>query len=363
MMLRNQTGSATVLGIIVVLVLITMSAGLLPWVTNETRLASKSRDVLEAQYAAEAGAKRAVEEFLEMNSTQVIESAWFEIEQSFYQNATNKRYTVFTYLEGDESKTPVKPVTTKSNTYVIQSTGKVNEAVRIVSVSIPVTAGSGSGGLVSQNPNSPFYYTAYAEGNLAWGQTAAINGRDYTAHGAVTGYNGGSARKASFPANPELPDFATVTQLRDPSRPVLQPALTNGVYRPSMNTNFENVTLVVNGNLEIGQNINFTNVTLFVTGTITFTSGGNNFNGTSFIVAEKSITAKELGNVSGVILSYENIKLQSLSNLHGSIVAKGNIDIERNTNITYSSDNIDRFIKSSGGRASATVKPGSWKLN
>jgi type II secretory pathway pseudopilin PulG len=56
---RNENGFATVIVIVVIVVMGILLAGLIPLGTTVTKSAAYTRNILQAQYIAEAGAKRA----------------------------------------------------------------------------------------------------------------------------------------------------------------------------------------------------------------------------------------------------------------------------------------------------------------
>lgn len=361
-MLKSQAGSATILGIMVMLFLVIASAGLLPWLTNETRMATRGRDVLEAEYAAEAGAKRAANEFNKINVSQSPDWSWLNTDRPFTNDVNTKKYNVLIYVSGDAGKTPVTPVTTANNTYVVQSTGTVGRAVKTVSVNVSVTGGGGGGTKSSSDPNSPFHYAAYSGNNLNLSKTGAINGANYTAANQIIGSNGGSGKPVADPGV-VFPAYAALTSYNDPGRPVNKPPVSGNKYTLDMNSNLSNTTLVIDGNLEISRNVNFDNVTLYVNGKITFDGGGVNFNGSNFIVANGNLDAKDdinFGN--SVVVSYGVLDVRSI-NIQGSIVSQGDELFKGNTNITYNQSLVDSFIKpSASGNASATIQGGSWTL-
>ncbi len=168
-MIKSQTGSATILAIIIMLFLIILGVGLLPWVTSETRFTTMNKDLLEAEYAAEAGAKRALIEFDKINLSQTPNLGWLSSDQPFISDLT-KKYNVTIYLASDSNRTPVASIT-NNNIYTIESTGVIGTAQKTVTVSVSVTGGGG-------NSNSVFSkYATYSKGNITtWGSGATIRG-------------------------------------------------------------------------------------------------------------------------------------------------------------------------------------------
>ena len=69
--LNNKRGAATILAVGVMLFLGIILSGVLPMITQEVRSGTQNRDGVEAQYAAEAGAKRAIAALLAASAVSV----------------------------------------------------------------------------------------------------------------------------------------------------------------------------------------------------------------------------------------------------------------------------------------------------
>lgn len=163
--MQNQRGSVTVLALVTMTFIGIILAGLLPMSSNELKIGTLNKDMIEAQYAAEAGAKRAIVEF----NQGTPDLSWINGNIPFTDDVTKKRYNVIIYLASDNTKTPV-PFSnlTSGNTYVIQSAGTVGKTTKNVSVTINVPS-SDSGGVFSK-------YTTYSKGTLTVDNTPKITG-------------------------------------------------------------------------------------------------------------------------------------------------------------------------------------------
>lgn len=157
-MLNNQHGSSAVMAIVVVFFLGIMAAGLAPMLNTEVLLNTRSRDLIRAQYAAEAGAKRAIVEFLKVNNNEVPDWAWLRSNRALINDVIAENYNVMIFVSNDTTRTPVVPVFTSNNTYTIQSTGRVGNTTKTIAVEVAVTGGGGSN--VFSN------YTTFADGNI-----------------------------------------------------------------------------------------------------------------------------------------------------------------------------------------------------
>ena len=126
----TQRGFATIFAIITMAFLSIVIAGLLPMLTQELKSAASDRDVLQAQYAAEAGAKRAVQQFDQKIITTNSWTSWLGSYRSL-DTITNATYSVTINPPIDATH----PLVTSVNTlYTITSTGKVGNITKIVTL-------------------------------------------------------------------------------------------------------------------------------------------------------------------------------------------------------------------------------------
>jgi hypothetical protein len=126
MVIRNQQGSISVIGIIFMIFMLIIISGLAFATTTNVKLMTKNKDALEAQYAAEAGAIRAKSGIL--NSSK--EWSWLNTARAVAID-TNKTYNVVI------TPTIANGVTADSNTtYTIKSTGIVGNSTKVVYLTI-----------------------------------------------------------------------------------------------------------------------------------------------------------------------------------------------------------------------------------
>ncbi len=350
-MLKSQTGSATIFGIIVLIIFGIMSAGLMPWMTNETKSAVKNRNLLAAQYAAEAGVKRTLANFTTNNPTW----DWLRYEQNLSDDA-NEHYKVLVYEKEDINKVPQYHIS--PNTYIVESTGTVNGSVKTVSVEITVTGGGGGNPPV--NPLKAGDAAVYAGTSLEFRNNGTINGASIASGGTIT--NGNNLhianpyiKQGNVPL--DFPQYSVDSFKNSPALPSLtnnQVALTDGQYYINGNWNISqnstisgNGTIFVNGDMILPQNANFTgNVTIITKGNI----DGDNSNNISFNKV--------------VLVAYGDITAKNNFNATGAIMATGSISFKNNMNITYDGALVNSSgVPTTNGKGIASVKTGTWKIN
>jgi|GEM_PF-1820015 len=199
--LQNQKGSAMLLALLTMVFLAIVLSGLVPLVNSQMLLSSKNNDVIEAQYAAEAGAKRAIVGFMKNR----LDWAWSDgTQQSFCDpySTTEKNYVV----------TIDPPITngfapTAGTTYTITSVGSIGKARK--SIILKVKAGSGDTvfqyGIYSGKAMS--LWSGTVNGNVGTSSNLAItgatvNGNVFT-NGTFTIYSGHILGNATYVATPE----------------------------------------------------------------------------------------------------------------------------------------------------------------
>lgn len=182
--IKSQRGSVTIMAIGVMLFLGIILSGVLPMITQEVRSGSVNRDVVEAQYAAEAGLKRAIAAMQAGDTTW----NWLGVARGF-TGAAGKTYTVSfastgvckigrTYLAA-----PADGTAPASGWYCLQSVGSVNGATKTVSVAVelatmPAVLSSGIFGSASirMDSNSQVIGPAGTNGSITMNNNATITG-------------------------------------------------------------------------------------------------------------------------------------------------------------------------------------------
>lgn len=152
--LYNQKGSILILSLLTMIFLGIILSGIVPLVNSQILYSSLNNDAVEAQYAAEAGAKRAIVGLMK-NRT---DWAWIGAQQPFTDaySTTEKNYKVTLDHPINNGATPTAGVT-----YTITSVGSIGKAQKTVVVN--VTAGSS---------NTVFQYGIYAAQDMSlWSGT------------------------------------------------------------------------------------------------------------------------------------------------------------------------------------------------
>ena len=135
---NNNKGSVTILAIGIMAFLGIILSGVLPMITQEVRIGTMNRDVVEAQYAAESGLKRAIAG-LEVGSTSW---SWLAAQRAFTAEA-GKTYTVT--VQAASPNTLTDGTAPASGWYHLQSVGRVGNATKTVSVRVNLTSSGLSG--------------------------------------------------------------------------------------------------------------------------------------------------------------------------------------------------------------------------
>jgi type II secretory pathway pseudopilin PulG len=135
---EKETGIATLIAIVAVVVLGILLAGLLPLGANTTRSAAFTRDVLQAQYIAEAGAKRGIVAL--RTATAATNWGWLGNPPVDVTNSTSPtaQYNV--------SITPPAGVTLAgipaAGIYTVTSVGRYGRFTKAVTVQVAITTGT-----------------------------------------------------------------------------------------------------------------------------------------------------------------------------------------------------------------------------
>ena len=189
--LQSNRGVVTVLAIGVMLFLSVILAGVLPMITQEVRSGAINRDVLEAQYAAEAGLKRAIAGLVagDKNWDWVTEKRTVP-----YTSEAGKTYKVELMLDTPTSLTDGDPPS--SGWYHLQSVGIVNNATKKVRVKVQLT--KGGGGLTGALTNGVFGTAAINVNsstiNGSAGTNTAFSGYSSTINGNLTAVGSNNSR-------------------------------------------------------------------------------------------------------------------------------------------------------------------------
>ncbi len=156
----NNSGSVSLLSIGVMLLLGIVIAGLLPMITAQVSLTSANQDSIEAQFAAEAGAKQGI--------VAIANAAWADgSTHNFLTDEDTTKYYVVSIIPGlSDGNGP-----NSDTVYTITSDGYVGKAHKRVVVKAKALAGTGG--------SDVFKYAAFSNGNMLI-QNPMINGDVYT---------------------------------------------------------------------------------------------------------------------------------------------------------------------------------------
>lgn len=142
--LYRQDGMVTILAMMVMVVLLLCLLGLLPYVSDLTSANRNNTNVLQAQYAAEAGAKRALVS-LDRNAVNATGNdwTWLNVDSNLATVNTTDFYNVTIMQLNNGAYSAYTPPTNKvipNNTYKITSTGKVQNNGKTISATVYLIA-------------------------------------------------------------------------------------------------------------------------------------------------------------------------------------------------------------------------------
>lgn len=143
--IRGQQGSITALSLAFMVVLAISLAGVFPYVSSLTKTSATDQQRLQAQYAAEAGAKRAIASFSKLARTGVASDwAWVGVKNSVSTDGTQGTYTVTIKDANKNNFTPSGPVPDQN--YTVTSIGEFKTATQTakeqIYIIIPVAGGT-----------------------------------------------------------------------------------------------------------------------------------------------------------------------------------------------------------------------------
>ncbi|SEO35525.1 hypothetical protein SAMN04490178_101298 [Propionispora vibrioides] len=338
------------MSILTTVFLLGMMAVLFPKLNNAIFASSTEHNSLSAQYAAESGAKKAISTFYQSSQDWKWLNSW--------QDIGDAQYNV------QISPVPSSPAT--AGAYTVTSTGREGNSSKTTHVTVTVSGGDPTGPAVPSGSD----YAMYSDSNIILSGNLLLHGK-LVAKGTVTrsGTVNYGDHDSAIIQNPKekwwFADYNTFKTaktaqsfLDSTNRPI-----NTKITRSSDLTgqNYNNQTIIINGDLTMAGNKSFNNTTLLVSGNITY-SGTMNFNSNCLVVAGNSITMSGSNLGGAVYISYGSITYSGILN-GGAVYAKGNITSSGNNTITYSKEamNYNQLIDDSSESGSAsTVEVGTW---
>ena len=312
---NRQRGSATVLAVVAMVFLGIVIAGLLPMVNQELRSAATDRDVLEARYVAEAGAKRAI---VALDRKETDWSWLYPSREPLVAGDANKKYRVTLNPPITNGNKPAN-----QTTYTITADGYVGAITwRVVETfTTPQGGWSGSGGANPPPLTTPMpdNYTSYNVGtNLTINSNVTVTGGSIATSATTINNNSG------------LP-VLTGVNLTVPAIPVsLAPSTYSSATplsgSPPSGTHALAGTYYVGGDFNTNQN------------TVLSATGGPNADVTIYSAGNINISDNVItnGGTNLTLISNGNININSNVNLVGNIqlYSRGDLIISSNTSLS-----------------------------
>ena len=391
--LKNQQGSVTAISLIAVTFFIIVLAGSMIYSQNEVNNTTKARDLSQAQFLAEAGIKRAINNF-NLNEHGV----WSWVDNitvpTNWQTATTypaEQFHVKISLASDTTNQAIVPSTPPANTtYLVTATGRCNGIQKTMSALVSVNLGGSNG-------NSPmFKYGIFSSGNItlygiddiianlgangSWSDTTAkVNGDyDITSTSATNTTKWKQLDKTiSWP----FVDFSqAASTYNNPNRPILTKTDSSGntivvnnmtdMLAASKSTQtLEGRTIIIDGNLYIDDNamkglnsLQLKNVNIFVNGEFGInTTKQINVTSDCLIVAKDRIFLHG-NNIGGAMyVGYSDIEIFDSNLNSGAFYAKNNITIS-NSNINQSLKTVTNNGFSAGSGTATGVTVSHWTI-
>ena len=391
--LKNQQGSVTAISLIAVTFFIIVLAGSMIYSQNEVNNTTKARDLSQAQFLAEAGIKRAINNF-NLNEHGV----WSWVDNitvpTNWQTATTypaEQFHVKISLASDTTNQAIVPSTPpKNDIYLVTATGRCNGIQKTMSALVSVNLGGSNG-------NSPmFNYGIFSSGNITLYEKNTINA-DFGANGSwsdtTAKVNGGYTITSTSATNTTkwkqldktiswpFVDFSqAASTYNNPNRPILTKTdsagntivvnnMTDMLAASKSTQTLEGRTIIIDGNLYIDDNamkdlnsLQLKNVNIFVNGEFGInTTKQINVNSDCLIVAKDRIFLRG-NNIGGAMyVGYSDIQIFD-SNLNGgAFYAKNNITIS-NSNINQSLKTVTNNGFSAGSGTATGVTVSNWTI-
>ena len=391
--LKNQQGSVTAISLIAVTFFIIVLAGSMIYSQNEVNNTTKARDLSQAQFLAEAGIKRAINNF-NLNEHGV----WSWVDNitvpTNWQTATTypaEQFHVKISLASDTTNQAIVPSTPPANTtYLVTATGRCNGIQKTMSALVSVNLGGSNG-------NSPmFKYGIFSSGNItlygiddiianlgangSWSDTTAKVNGGYTIT-STSATNTTKWKQLDKTISWPFVDFSqAASTYNNPNRPILTKTdsagntivvnnMTDMLAASKSTQTLEGRTIIIDGNLYIDDNamkglksLQLKNVNIFVNGEFGInTTKQINVNSDCLIVAQDRIFLRG-NNICGAKYDYYSDIQIFDSNLNsGAFYTKNNITIS-NSNINQSLKTVTNNGFSAGSGTATVVTVSNWTI-
>lgn len=361
---EKNRGSVTVIGLIIVLFFIIMLAAIMPMTNTDAKISLMNRDNIQAQLAAEAGAKAAIAGLMQSGTNWAWIQNYPDNRQVFSSTSTAK-YAVKLEPNITDGSKPIS-----NRTYVVTSLGQVGDAKKKVSVCYDVPA---SGAIENS--------AVYIAGSLTYDQHLNITGDIISGGAAPVGIEGSGNWQWGVDVSKLLFPAYDYTAFRADAQP-LPTFVTNG-NTILTGTKYYSDTSIVLDNKILGNNSTITALNptvIFVNGDIDMPVNGLVLSGKIMLIATGHIDIGENNNTNfkdTVLVSLASvaqggyISFKNNSVIMGLIIGKGDLDFKNNTAVSADPTLADTFNEIMGGydlndpssyAPSGTTVPYNWKL-
>lgn len=361
----GQRGSAAIFSLGVMVLILLLMGGVLSFVINGTKLATKTTDINEAQNAAEGAIKRAAAEFRKASG---YDWTWLDTsaDSANWRNYTDakQQYHVALALSSDPDAIIVP--TSFDATYKATAVGRVGNMSKTVIadliVSPPINSFNAFNYAVATQKDATFADSAKGT-PVNTGSVSKTGMGRVVANGDVKNLDdpdkASGLGKTADSIN--VPPFASVIQMRDDKKPVITIESlgkdcydyneTTNTYTIKNNAHIDNCTIIIKGNLSI-DSAETTNANIFVDGNLTI-APAINYNGSNFIAANGDITNYDNNSLQGIMLSYGNFTGPININ-NGCLVVVGDANFTAYSNINYN-EKLVQSVLAAGSTPSVEI--------
>lgn len=365
--LYNQKGSTLVLSLLTMMFLAIIISGIMPLVNSQILHSSLNNDDIEAQYAAEAGAKRAIV------GIQNTRTDWEWADGKTKNNLideTDKKYYI-TSVVVRETNEIIKALPPGVTDYTIVSEGHVNNAYRKITTSVKIKSGGvlgyaafSKGDMLIQNPL--ITGDIYSNGNIKTTSGARmVTGTAYSFTQSIEdmksiskGYEA-ITKPLDLDVNSMFPDTPSLSMVGTDLKEVYKLNQWGGeTYPLSTGSYYFNGDYAVNKHsysIDSGQN-----VTIYIKGTFSFYDKSNiTMNGGKLTVYATNGINFYGGSILGNINSDINVFSGGAVNLSSNIIG-GKVILASNSTIAFNGGSINSNLS---GAISKVYAKGNVALN
>jgi len=371
--MKNKKGFALLIVLCFIALFAIITASYMSVNVIEMHAMERYENTIKAFYLTESGVQAAIYEIVStFDSAGEVNTYTDGTDDTLQDNLGGGTYSVTIPVPQHVSGSP-------NYTYLLESTGTINNIGRTIQQSVTVTVTSGEfkfalqshGGFTQIKENAVINGDVYHDGDMQLKENSMVTGVVYCT-GSFEAKEGATPQECTAPSTPEpVPSLNT-----QPYNDLIAIAAASGLSDQSYNSiNLGGATIYVNGDVQVNENSTITgpgtivatgnisikenaiitdNVTLVASGEVQIKENFNASNGlviyssTNIQLKEQGITLsqcallspgeiqiKESVTFSGIIFSEQDIQIKEGSTITGTIVSTASIQVKENCNVTF----------------------------